>query len=118
MLLDSFTGALRLTAGAAALDGAALAESTDAPSGGVQGFVVTATYPYATVLTADGPGNAVVERWPLLTGTPLSGEAIIRAGADGVRADLRYRLLVRSKGENQWHRRTVVDALTVPLATS
>ncbi|WP_188942493.1 hypothetical protein [Nakamurella endophytica] len=117
VLLDRWTVQWRTLAVVPVLDDVLLDQWTDAPTGDLPGWTVTATYPYASAVTSGGIADALLERWRADGGTGVPSDAALHtAGVDAVVVELRYDLSIRSPGETLWHRRTVLDRLTVPVA--
>lgn len=129
VVLDRFTAAFTLVAGQTGLTGVAAGNTvdpdssggaTDSPGadfgGGLPGFLLTSKVSYGAQFGVAGVSTDLVDRWQLLAPRQVLSEAALqRAGVYAVRASMTYRLLVRNAGDTGWHRRTVVDTLTVPV---
>lgn len=127
VVIDRFIPSFTLMAGSTALDGVAAGSpadpdaggSSDATAGGTNGlpgFLITKTVSYGSQFAVDGISDALAQRWQQWApGQALTKAALRHAGVYAVRASMTYRLLVRNAGDPGWHRRTVVDTLTVPV---
>lgn len=128
VVIDRFSPAFTLLAGSTGLGGVAAGTTTDPDSGGgasdlaggavggLPGFLITPTVSYGSQFGTAGVSDALADRWQQLApGQALTEAAVQRAGVYAVRVSMTYRLLVRNVGDPGWHRRTVLDTLTVPV---
>ena len=127
VVIDRFTPTFTLLAGSTVLDGVVAGNAVDPDAGGssdataggttgLPGFLITKTVSYGSQFAVDGVSDSLAQRWQQSApGQTLSEAALQHAGVYGVRASMTYRLLVRNAGDPGWHRRTVVDTLTVPV---
>jgi len=132
VVIDRFSPAFTLLAGSTGLGGVAAGTTIDPDSGGgatdvagaavggLPGFLITPTVSYGSQFGTAGVSDELADRWQQLApGQALTEAALRRAGVYAVRVSMTYRLLVRNAGDAGWHRRTVLDTLTVPVrATS
>jgi hypothetical protein len=83
----------------------------------VAGYVMSAAYPYSAVVPVDGYSAALVERWRYLAGDQaLTEQGLVKAGVYANRLMFSYGLLVRDT--TGCHKRSVTDALTVPVGSA
>ena len=130
VVIDRFSPTFALLAGSTGLNGVsggnvvdpdAGGSATDASgaglgAGGLPGFLITQTVSYGSQFGTVGASDALATRWQQLAPRqPLSEAALQTAGVYAVRVSMTYRLLVRNAGDAGWHRRTVVDTITVPV---
>jgi hypothetical protein len=116
VLLGSFGAATTLRAVDPGLDGLPVVTMRDTPPAALPGYVMSAGYPYDTVVPVDGYSPALVDRWSYLAGTqPLTEQGLVKAGVYANRLTFDYSLLVRNAGDGGFHKRSVTDSLTVPV---
>lgn len=128
VVIDRFSPAFTLLAANTGLQGVAAGNIVDADAGGtaidsagisgsgLPGFLLTDKVSYGSQFGTTGVSAALMDRWQQLAPHQVLSEAALqRAGVYAVRAAMTYRLLVRNAGDTGWHRRTVVDTLTVPV---
>jgi hypothetical protein len=116
VVVDEFDSQFTLMAANPGLDGVAIGSFSDRPGSSIPGFLITPTISYGTAVPISGISDALVQRWQFLAGTAALTEAAVqRAGVYAIQVSFTYRLLVRSAGDASWHRRTVLDDLTVPV---
>lgn len=127
VVIDRFSPAFTL-AGSTGLGGVAAGNTVDPDSGGgatdvagaavgaLPGFLITPTVSYGSEFGTAGVSDALADRWhQLAADQALTEAALQRAGVYAVRVSMTYRLLVRNVGDPGWHRRTVLDTITVPV---
>jgi hypothetical protein len=128
VVIDRFSPAFTLLAGSTGLNGVAAGNTVDPDAGGaatdvsgsgvgdLPGFLITPTVSYGSEFSTVGISDALAQRWQQLAPQQAMSEAALhRAGVYAVRVSMTYRLLVRNVGDPGWHRRTVLDTLTVPV---
>jgi hypothetical protein len=116
VLLGAFDAQAVLRAIDPGPDGLAVATLQDRPPAAVAGYAMSASYPYDTVVPVDGYSAALVNRWSYLAGSqPLTEQGLVKAGVYANRLTFGYSLLVRNAGDPGYHKRSVTDALTVPV---
>jgi hypothetical protein len=114
VMLGSFEARTQLRAVDPALDALPVATTDDRPPSAVAGYVMSAAYPYSAVVPVDGYSTTLVDRWRYLAGDQaLTEEGLVRAGVYANRLTFSYGLLV--KDTTGYHKRSVVDSLTVPV---
>ena len=117
VLLGSFQVRAELRSLDPGLDALPVSTMDDRPTAAVAGYAVSAAYPYTAVVPVNGFGPALVDRWSFLAGgQQLTEEGLVKAGVYANRLVFSYGLLVRGPGG--YHKRTVTDALTVPVTTA
>ena len=115
--IGSFRAEVALRAVDPGLDGLPVTVATDTPPAAVPGYAVSADYPYDTVVPVEGFSQPLVQRWTYLAGEqPLTEDGLTRAGVYANRIRFTYGLLVRNPGDTGWHRRSLTDSLTIPVA--
>lgn len=116
VVLGSFRAQTALRAVDPGLDGLPIAVTEDRPPAAVAGFLMSASYPYDTVVPVEGFSAPLVQRWSFLAGDqPLTEQALVTAGVYANRIAFTYGLLVRNAGDAGYHKRSVTDSLTVPV---
>lgn len=116
VLVDEFDAQYSLVAANSGLDGLVIARTQDRAGAAIPGFLITAKVSYGTVFPTAGISPELVQRWQDLGGpTPIEEASLQLAGVYAVKASFVYRLLVKDTGDAGWHRRTVLDELTVPV---
>ena len=129
VVIDRFSPAFTLLASNTGLDSTAAGNPVDPDAGGatdasgvglggtgLPGFLITGTVSYGSQFAAAGVSDELAARWQQLAPhQSLSEAALQRAGVYAIRVSMTYRLLVRNAGDPGWHRRTLVDTLTVPV---
>ncbi len=116
VVIDQFSAETSLLAANSDLDGLVIDRAQDIAGSQVPGFLVTSQISYGTVVSTAGVTDSLLARWQSLDGPlPVDEAALQRAGVYAVRMSFTYRLLVRNVGDANWHRRTVLDQLTIPL---
>ena len=119
VLIDRFDAQFSLLAANPDLDGLVTDVAQDAAGSQIPGFGITAQISYGTVVSTGGVTDALLGRWQSLGGPlPVTETALVQAGVYAVRVSFVYRLLVRNAGDVNWHRRTVLDQLTVPVKST
>ena len=114
VMIDDFQGQYRLLAENAGLDEVVIDETVD--QAGANGFLITPKISYGSVVSTTGVTTELLARWQALGGRPpVDAAALQQAGVYGVAVTFTFRLLVRNAGDAGWHRRTVIDRLTVPV---
>jgi hypothetical protein len=118
VVLGSFEARTTLRAVDPGLDGFAVTVFRDVPPTAVRGYSMTSAYPYSAVVAVEGFSTALAERWRFLAGDQeLTEPALVTAGVYANRLTFTYGLLVRDAGGTGYHKRSVTDSLTVPVAT-
>lgn len=130
VVIDRFSPAITLMAASTGLTGVSAGNVVDPDAGGgatdasgasmggsgLPGFLITSTVSYGSQFGTAGVSDALATRWQQLAPhETLSEAALQHAGVYAVRVSMTYRLLVRNAGDAGWHRRTVVDTITVPV---
>lgn len=131
VVIDRFSPAFTLLSAATGLNGVAAGNTVDPDAGGaatdssgggvgeLPGFLITPTVSYGSEFSTAGVSDALAQRWQQLAPRQaLTDAALQRAGVYAVRVSMTYRLLVRNAGDAGWHRRTVLDVLTVPVKSA
>lgn len=117
VMLGAFRAQALLRAVDPALDGLPVATMADQPPAALPGYVMSASYPYDTVVPVDGYSPALVQRWSYLAADQeLTEQGLVKAGVYANRLTFSYSLLVRNAGDAGFHQRSVTDSLTVPVA--
>jgi hypothetical protein len=115
VLLGSSDARAALQAVGPGLDELPVATMTDHPPAALPGYVMSANYPYDTVMPVDGFSPALVDRWSYLAGDqPLTEQGLVKAGVYANQLTFGYGLLVRNNRDTGYHKRSVTDSLTVP----
>jgi hypothetical protein len=116
VMLGAFRAQTLLRAVDPALDGLPVTTMTDQPSAALPGYVMSASYPYDTVVPVDGYSAPLVQRWSYLAADQeLTEQGLVKAGVYANRLTFSYSLLVRNAGDAGFHQRSVSDSLTVPV---
>ncbi len=116
VLLGGFDAQAELLAVDPGLDSLAVSTVQDRPPAALAGYVMSASYPYDTVVPVDGYSTALVDRWSYLAGSqPLTEQGLVTAGVYANRLAFDYSLLIRNAGDTGYHKRSVTDSLTVPV---
>ena len=116
VMLDRFASAFALRAANHNVDAVVLAQFEDHADAAVPGFLITPTLSYGTQFSTAGVSPDLAARWQMLApGEQLSEGALQQAGVYAVQVTMTFYLLVRNAGDAGWHRRVVVDELTVPV---
>jgi hypothetical protein len=116
VVVDEFDSVFSLMAANPGLDGVTIGNFSDRASSSITGFLITPTISYGTAVPNSGISAALAQRWQFLAGSaPLTEAALQRAGVYAIKVSFTYLLLVRNAGDSGWHRRTVLDELTVPV---
>ena len=118
VLLYSLTVAVRVKATLPVFEGLAILVATDTATG-LPGFLVSDVYPYDSVVNVPAQAPPLIERWRSVAGDAQITSAGLRAyGVYANEISYTYELLVKSEGDVTYHKRTVVDVLTVPSDTA
>ena len=116
VVIDEFDATYSLLAANSGLDNFVVAQMQDRAGAAIPGFLVTSKISYGSVFPTSGVSPALVQRWESLGGSmPIEEASLQRAGVYAVKISFTYLLLVRNTGDSGWHRRTVLDELTVPV---
>ncbi len=119
VVIDYFEARVALVAVSPDLDGLVIDQMQDVAGSQIPGFLITPQISYGTVVATGGVGAPLLTRWQSLGGdVPVSEAALVQAGVYAIRMSFTYRLLVRNTGDLAWHRRTVIDQLTVPVKSA
>ena len=114
VMLGSFEARTELRAVDPGLDALPVAAMDDRPPSAVAGYVMSAAYPYSAVVPVDGYSSSLVDRWRYLAGNQaLTEQGLVKAGVYANRLTFSYGLLV--KDPTGYHKRSVIDSLTVPV---
>jgi hypothetical protein len=117
VLLGSFEARTELRAVDPGLDALPVTTMDDRPPTAVPGYEMSTAYPYTAVIPVDGFSAALVDRWTYLAkDQALTEQGLVKAGVYANRLVFSYGLLVRDGAG--YHKRSVTDSLTVPVATT
>lgn len=117
VMLGAFRAQTALRAVDPALDGLPIATMTDQPPAALAGYLMSASYPYDTVVPVEGYSAPLVQRWSYLAqDQELTEQGLVKAGVYANRLTFSYSLLVRNAGDAGFHERLVTDSLTIPVA--
>ena len=115
VLMGGLTTTAALQSLTPGLSGFVQATQTDQPST-LDGYLIDQNYPSEGHFSIDGFAPALVQQWQFLAGDqPLGETALQAAGVYGTTLTFEYSLLVKSKGEAGWHKRSVTDVLNVSV---
>jgi hypothetical protein len=114
VLLYDLTVAVSIKATTATFEGLQIVAASDTASG-VPGFLVSAVYPYDSVVNVPAMAQPLVDRWKSVSGDkPLNSAGLRDYGVYANRISYTYNILVKNPGDSEYHKRVVTDVLTVP----
>jgi hypothetical protein len=114
VLLYKMTVSVQAKATLPAFDGVEILNATDTATG-VPGFLISANYPYESVVKVPAMAQTLVDRWKSVGGnTPLTSAGLRKYGVYANTITYTYDLLIKNPGDVTYHKRTVSDVLTVP----
>jgi hypothetical protein len=117
VLLYSLNVAVQVKATLPTFEGLVILSASDTATG-VPGFLISAVYPYDTVINVPAMAPQLLERWRSVEADEeISSEGLRKYGVYANEITFTYELLIKNEGDLTYHKRTVTDVLTVPSDT-